>query len=240
MKHRTIAQHVIKTLFRKTVSSKTAIRQLTLQDELYKIHHPHTWAQWEDLSPTKDCAHAIEVFSERTKSIIQYGDYLSDRKKLWMSVPYVRKLIRKSPRTTAAIHIGVDISATAGSTIYSPLTGTVIYSRHDKFQKGGWGGFVVIEHKDSPYVFIFGHLSARGLPRKGTRIKKRSPIAKLGKEDENGGWWPHLHLQAVLKEVWQKEYDHIDGYLFVEKTQKKLREIKLLFPEPLSTIYPLS
>lgn len=240
MKQIALVQQVVKTIFRKPTSLKTAIRQLTLQDELFKIYHPRTLVEWEKLSPTKDCAHAIEVFSKRTKSVIQYGDYLSDRKKLWMSVPYVRKLIRKSPRTTAAIHIGVDISAAAGSTIYSPLTGTVIYSRHDKFQKGGWGGFVVIEHKDSPYVFIFGHLSAQGLPRKGTRIKKGAPIAKLGTESENGGWWPHLHLQAVLKEVWLKEYDHIDGYLFVEKTQKKLCEIKLLFPEPLSTIYPLS
>jgi murein DD-endopeptidase MepM/ murein hydrolase activator NlpD len=71
---------------------------------------------------------------------------------------------------------------------------------------GGWGGWFVLR-ADVPeggaaYV-VLGHLAHAGLPQAGARITRGTPIGVIGTPHENGGWYPHLHLQALSGEAWE-------------------------------------
>jgi murein DD-endopeptidase MepM/ murein hydrolase activator NlpD len=84
---------------------------------------------------------------------------------------------------------------------------------------GGWGGWFVLR-ADVPeggaqYVLL-GHLAHAGLPEPGERIARGTRVGAVGTSAENGGWYPHLHVQALSGEAWeavQRAPDALlDGY----------------------------
>lgn len=99
------------------------------------------------------------------------------------------------------IHLGIDIWTHAGTEIHAPLIGTVhSFAVNDNF--GDYGATIVLAHEPpglAPFFTLYGHLSHDSLDglRVGTPIARGRIFAQLGEAHENGGWPPHLHVQAI-------------------------------------------
>ena len=115
----------------------------------------------------------------------------------------------------------------------TPLSGDVIHAVPCEALGGGWGGWFVLR-ADTPRCgasyLLFGHLAHRGLPRQGERLTEGSLAGVIGAPDENGGWYPHLHLQALSAAAWdavQHAPDTLlDGYACAAANLDRL------FPDP--------
>ena len=101
-------------------------------------------------------------------------------------------------------HLGVDISLAAGSRVHAPMEGTVWAAGYapDPFD---YGGYVILVHlipTGEKFYSLYGHLAPKSLSHLsvGTRVRAGEKFAELGTYEENGGWWPHLHLQLMTEE----------------------------------------
>lgn len=99
------------------------------------------------------------------------------------------------------LHLGVDIWATAGTAVYSPLNG-IIHSFRDNDNFGDYGPTIILEHNlDGLKLYsLYGHLSRESLNglRIGDPVNANQKIATFGQYDENGQWPPHLHFQLMF------------------------------------------
>lgn len=96
------------------------------------------------------------------------------------------------------IHMGIDIWAPAGTPVFAPVDGAVVYSAfHD--EDGNYGGTLVLMHsvENSDIYALYGHLSLASLEhsKPGKRVSAGVLIGWLGEPHENGNWHPHLHYQ---------------------------------------------
>lgn len=105
------------------------------------------------------------------------------------------------------IHVGLDIGAPAQTSIYAFHEGK-IHSFADNDQDGSYGPTIITEHSiqingvlTSLWV-LHGHLSRSSLQGLivGESIVQGQEIGKMGDENENGGWPPHVHIQLSLGE----------------------------------------
>lgn len=100
------------------------------------------------------------------------------------------------------VHVGIDVGAAPGTAIHAPLDGT-IHSLRDNDAPGDYGPTVVLEHpasNDHPMFWtLYGHLSRESLMRLavGQHLGAGDQFARLGDVSENGGWWPHVHVQVI-------------------------------------------
>ena len=99
------------------------------------------------------------------------------------------------------IHLGVDLFAAAGTTVHTPLAGTV-YSAVACPAPLDYGHAVVLQHKTdegAAFFTLYGHLSKESIAKveAGQRLEAGEQLGWLGCEKENGGWPPHLHLQIM-------------------------------------------
>ena len=103
---------------------------------------------------------------------------------------------RRSPYTRAMeLHSGIDLAAPAGSRIFAPAAGVVVWagaveaSRRDDWWR--LGKTVVLANGDT-FRTLFGHCQEI-LVRSGTRVAAGDPIATVG----DTGWasGPHLHYE---------------------------------------------
>lgn len=86
-------------------------------------------------------------------------------------------------------HWGIDIAAPLGSTIKSPIKGTVKYNSVDP---QGFGNYLVVQDEDG-YENWFGHLQHQSPLKPGTKVNRMQDIAKLGSTGRSTG--PHLHYE---------------------------------------------
>lgn len=100
------------------------------------------------------------------------------------------------------VHLGIDVGAAPGTPVFAPIEGTV-HSLRDNNAPGDYGPTVVLEHAatDSRPAFwtLYGHLSRPSLERLavGQLIHPGDTLGWLGEVAENGGWWPHVHVQVI-------------------------------------------
>ncbi|WP_232064672.1 peptidoglycan DD-metalloendopeptidase family protein [Rhodocytophaga rosea] len=97
-----------------------------------------------------------------------------------------------------SIHLGIDLWATAGTYIFSPLDG-IVHSFADNKGFGNYGPTLILQHflDDVTFYTLYGHLDHASLThlQAGKAIQKGETIGALGTQQENGGWPPHLHFQ---------------------------------------------
>ena len=86
------------------------------------------------------------------------------------------------------IHTGVDIGLRAGSFIYPPLQGRVIFSGMTR----GYGNLIVLAHTDG-FTTSYGHNAANLIPV-GAMVDREIPIAVVGSTGISTG--PHLHFEV--------------------------------------------
>lgn len=99
------------------------------------------------------------------------------------------------------LHLGIDIWGPAGTPVYAPLTGKV-HSFQNNNNFGDYGPTIILKHDlDGLTLYsLYGHLnraSLQGLAI-GQPVALNQQIARLGTEDENGQWPPHLHFQLMF------------------------------------------
>ena len=106
------------------------------------------------------------------------------------------------------IHLGLDLFAPAGTPVHAPLPGTVV-SVSDNALPLDYGPTVILRHPpsdsgsdepcDDGFHTLYGHLDQATLDllAPGDRVAAGEVIGWLGDARVNGGWPPHLHLQAI-------------------------------------------
>lgn len=113
----------------------------------------------------------------------------------------------EEPRT---IHLGIDIWAEAGTTIYAPLRGEV-HSFANRAVHGDYGPVIILKHRVGTRQFysLYGHLSTDSLTglKEGMIFEAGEPLAKMGAYYENFHWPPHLHFQ-LMKEIGDLKGDY--------------------------------
>ncbi len=113
---------------------------------------------------------------------------------------YKRSEVFKSGEEYRSVHLGIDITAEAGTEIFAPLNGKV-HSFQNNSSFGDYGPTIILEHNLNGEVFytLYGHLSLNSLNGlfEGKEIKKGQKIAEFGDPAVNVGWPPHLHFQLI-------------------------------------------
>ncbi|WP_240436297.1 M23 family metallopeptidase [Brevibacillus laterosporus] len=83
-----------------------------------------------------------------------------------------------------AYHDGADLAAPAGTPVYAPIKGIVVYASTMR----GFGNTIMIEH--GGYLTLYGHLSAIHV-RKSQQVEVGDLIGRVGSTGRSTG--PHLH-----------------------------------------------
>jgi len=120
---------------------------------------------------------------------------------------YKRSEVFKSGEEYRSVHLGIDITAEAGTEIFAPLNGKV-HSFQNNSSFGDYGPTIILEHNLNGEVFytLYGHLSLNSLNGlfEGKEIKKGQKIAEFGDPKVNVGWPPHLHFQLITDMLGKK------------------------------------
>ncbi len=99
------------------------------------------------------------------------------------------------------LHVGIDLGAPAGTPVYAPVAGVIEHAGINPAD-GDYGGVLVTRHvrEGGPCWLLWGHLAHEDALRwrPGDTFGAGTVLARLGRPHENGGWPPHLHLQAAV------------------------------------------
>lgn len=123
---------------------------------------------------------------------IFYGGYLEKR------IYYSQSGHFKNDSENRNVHLGIDVWDEAGTVLYAPVDMEVhSFQYNDNYLD--YGGTIVAELASGGYL-LFGHLSVDSLDglEVGQKVSQGQAFARLGAEEENGGWPPHLHFQFIL------------------------------------------
>lgn len=160
-----------------------------------------------DLSKIEECKKWIKLISKEKGIDYIFGGFKENRSNLWKN--------HYNAQSEKFIHLGMDFTVPNGTIVSIPEKGRLIYIRDDEDSFGGWGREIIWELESGNYLLI-GHLSKEEEKEIVGKIQESGTIiGKVGDSNENGGWWPHLHVQLMEKEFIEnhKKMEDIDGYL---------------------------
>jgi murein DD-endopeptidase MepM/ murein hydrolase activator NlpD len=139
---------------------------------------------------------AIELLLSEFGASAAFGRYAEDRD-CYKGEQFLEGAQARS------VHLGVDIFVPAGTPVHAPFDATVaVVALNDEHLD--YGPTVILAHSlaGAPRVFytLFGHLSMDTLDKlsPGQSIAGGDVFARIGDEQENGHWPPHLHVQVIL------------------------------------------
>lgn len=164
----------------------------------------------------------LETYHRRRGLGGTYGSYGENRGFVWRQT-YLDAM--KNP-----IHAGVDINVPDGTMVVADADCTVAWVGTDYPEAHGWGNRVIVKLQGIDIWIIYAHLGAP-MCSVGNRMGVGSPIGYVGASHENGGWYPHLHVQSMVGKAWDMflaDHASIDGYYPADEWLEK----KLLFPFP--------
>ncbi len=146
------------------------------------------------------------------------GWYLEDRSYI-LTGTHIKKEWR-------IFHLGIDILFWAGTNLYSPLDG-IVYEKWYEPGDGNYGGYIIIKYSvlGSEFYALYGHLSLSSIIE-SQFVKRWEIFGKLWESNENGNWFPHLHLQVFTGrdlDIWKSK-----GYCKLED----IAQIKYFCPDP--------
>ncbi len=155
-----------------------------------------------------------------------YGSYGEHRGHVWRGT-YL-------DRMDDPVHLGIDVNVPAGTEIAIDCDAHVVCITTDHPEPYGWGNRVFLKLKDTQIWLIYAHL-ARPMCELTQRLKPGEIFATVGVPHENGGWFSHLHIQALTAEAWMMfsdDPDSIDGYC----PQSEWKRWQKLCPNPLQFV----
>lgn len=131
---------------------------------------------------------------KKDKKKVGAGGYFEDR------LIYKRSKHFDNEGEPRSIHLGIDLWLEEGSSVYSPLPG-IIHSFKENATFGDYGPTLILEHliEEETFYTLYGHLSKDSIENKevGQQVRKGDEIAKIGSENVNGNWPPHVHFQVI-------------------------------------------
>ena len=134
-----------------------------------------------------------------------------------------RELYCDHGQYTRTLHLGIDLSAPAGTPIFAPLDARV-HSFQNNADLGDYGPTIILEHELEGITFftLYGHLSLASLQNIQEKqvIKKGESFATIGTPEINGGWPPHLHFQII--DDMENNYGNFYGVVEPEKKEEYL------------------
>lgn len=154
-----------------------------------------------------------------------YGGYIEKRNL------YERSPLFKTDDGFRNIHLGTDIWGEAGTALYAPIDLT-IHSFKDNNNFGDYGPTVVFNgNTDYPHILL-GHLSRADLDLWSSKgiYKQGDLIGHFGTKEENGGWYPHVHLQVVSNMLGRMgDFPGVYAQNRLHEIQAYLKDPKALF-----------
>jgi hypothetical protein len=158
----------------------------------------HDKAEVPDTSP-ETADHWVNILHKTLGVNYSWGGYLEHRDHL------LRGHYMATYNNDHFWHLGIDYNVPAGTIVHMPCDGELLYNKSDMDQDGGWGGKMIFKIKDDCYL-ILGHLKLYDWDDK-VHFKKGDAVARIGGSEENGNWFPHLHIQCMTKLDFE-----VDGY----------------------------
>jgi len=157
--------------------------------------------KFPQLLPTREEAveHA-RAYPSNTMKGYDVGRYDEDRQGMYTSSLFGDS--NSDDKTRRTVHVGIDIGAPVGCTVYAFEDG-IVHSVGYNPDVGDYGHVIVIEHtlpSSTKAYALYGHLAKSVLKAKaGETIAKGQVIGYIGNTDENGGWTgTHLHFQVAV------------------------------------------
>ncbi len=143
--------------------------------------------------------HWVQRVHESRSIEFSYGGYMEDRSFL------MRGQYQKPGETW---HLGIDYTVPAGTPVHLPCDGRLHIAMIDQDQNGGWGGKLIF--RTSNCYLIIGHLDK--IVSEIRAYKAGEKIAEIADFSNNGGWFPHLHIQTVPLVHYLGNLGMVDGY----------------------------
>lgn len=137
-----------------------------------------------------------------------YGGWFEDRRVVWKD-SYLE-------RHQMWTHLGTDFAVPAETPIAATWNGVVEHIDDDTPEVGGWGKRVIVRLADNPnIVLIYAHLGRVDCKEKDL-LGLGDVFATVGAPPHNGMWFPHLHVQVVDLNHYQRDWtalvQELDGY----------------------------
>lgn len=171
------------------------------------------------------CEKFVEECHRRHNTDFSYGGYLENRSTLWRG-SYLDD-------DEKYVHLGIDFSVPAGTGVAATRPSTIIRIDNDHPEPYGWGNRVIVDDESGDCVLIFAHLDRPETLRVGDSLNAGEIFAKVGHPLVNGGWFPHLHVQAVKREHYQllleNDLRDLDGY----GRGGDIENLRRNFPDPI-------
>lgn len=144
---------------------------------------------------------AVKDTQLKEQSVIDLWESLSERQSLLNATPNIKPVrggwltshfgYRVSPFTgKTALHAGIDIAVAAGSPVFAPADGVVVFASYDE----SYGKLVTIDYGYG-VTTRFGHLSQIYV-QAGQRVNKWDVVAAVGNTGRSTG--PHLHYEIRI------------------------------------------
>lgn len=160
-----------------------------------------------DFSPSNKELPAVDISNTETFNRYVFGLLEKAEKRFGCGGYFEHRVIYSRSAVFATqesdfrdIHMGVDIWADAGTTVFAPLDG-VVHSFHDNAGFGNYGPTIILQHdvKGTVFFSLYGHLAKNDLEnlKTGQAIFKGEKFCHIGPYPENGDWPPHLHFQLM-------------------------------------------
>jgi Peptidase family M23 len=112
-------------------------------------------------------------------------------------------------------HLGIDYNVPAGTPVALPADAVLVDVKKDMDQALGWGGRLLFHRPAEDLYFVLGHLVHADLlaPHlQGTSLRRGARVGTIGEMSENGGCFPHLHIQCLSAAEYAAMKDCFDGY----------------------------
>lgn len=158
----------------------------------------------------KFCAEFVDLVHSFYGLDASYGGWLERRDVIWAD-SYLEK-------DSKFLHLGVDLNVPSGTDVAVDCPGIVIKVDDDHPDPFGWGTRVFILLSGTNVCLVYAHLDPESITvSMGTWLKPGVCFGCVGTSENNGGWYPHLHIQTMhlghfLKLQESGTWSDLDGY----------------------------
>jgi murein DD-endopeptidase MepM/ murein hydrolase activator NlpD len=130
----------------------------------------------------------VERFRDESEGI-PYGGFL-ERRNIYLSPHFGMEEKRN-------IHLGIDLWVDPYTKVFAAKDGRIHSAAYNPADLD-YGWCVIVEYDQDEFV-LYGHLAHDLVDNyfTDTLVKKGDILAYTGDYAENGGWYPHLHLQVM-------------------------------------------
>ncbi|MDD5056073.1 MAG: peptidoglycan DD-metalloendopeptidase family protein [Candidatus Peribacteraceae bacterium] len=162
---------------------------------VFDFSSKNPWTKELKTDDVRSFQDAIDIALQQAGKQWGIGRYLEERATVLRHYP---QMIREG----RIFHVGLDITALPGTSLYAPIDSTVFRIGKEE-GIGNYGGYVMLRHELEADVFysFYGHLNARHIVKQGDKLAMGQRFAVIGDWQDSGGWFTHTHLQILTQQA---------------------------------------